>query len=113
MSTKTFVSTATLLSAASLGFSFFWLTSHPTSRLKGKIPSKKYKNFSLLPNVQYHRNDTTYHFHHWAILLMVYFPLLTSRKLRKSHAFHGLFLGSIVQGLLYKDRLQFRFPKGD
>lgn len=102
-----------IVSAGALGFSLFWLTSHPKSRLKRKLPEKTYKNFSLLPNVRYHRKDTSYHLHHWFILSICYVPLLKFKRLRKSRLFHGLFLGSILQGMLYKDRFQLRYPKKD
>lgn len=100
-----------VLSGGLIGFSLFWLTSHPKSKLKSKISEKRYKNLAILPNVRYHKKDKVYHFHHWLVLSIFYLPLLMSRKFRKSHTFHGLFLGSILQGLLYKDSFRFSYPK--
>lgn len=111
MRQKYFVDTGKLLAGASIGFSLFWLTSHPKSRLKKKVPAREYKKFCLLPNVRYIGEDVIYHFHHWLLLSVIYLPLLKSKKLRQSKILHGLFLGSIIQGLLYKDRFQFRYPK--
>lgn len=111
MRQKHFVDTGKLLVGASIGFSLFWLTSHPKSRFKKKLPERKYKKFSFLPNICYIGEEITYHFHHWFLLSAFYFPLLRSKKVRKSKILHGLFLGAIMQGLLYKDRFQFRYPK--
>lgn len=102
-----------VVSAGMVGFSLFWLTSHPKSKLKRNLPEKRYKNFSFLPNVKYHRKDTSYHFHHWLLLSICYVPLLKSKRFRKSRLFHGLFLGGILQGMLYKDRFQFTYPQED
>lgn len=106
-----FVDTGKLLAGVSIGFSLFWLTSHPQSRFKKKLPERKYKKISLLPNICYSSEEITYHFHHWLLLSAVYLPLLKSKKVRKLKMLHGLFLGAIIQGLLYKDRFQFRYPK--
>lgn len=111
MHRKILSNTSKILAGASLGFSLFWLTSHPKSKIKSKLPAKQYKNVSLLPNIKYNHKDHTYHFHHWLILTFFYIPLLKSRKLRRSKLFHGLLLGSIFQGLLYKDRFKFKYPK--
>ena len=99
-----------VLLGAGLGYSLFWLTSHPTSRVKKKLPERSYKKLSILPNITYSHKDNTYHMHHWAILSLFYLSLIASKRLRKSKLLHGLFWGSIAQGLFYKDRFQFKYP---
>ncbi len=91
----------------SIGFSLFFLTSHPRSLVHKKLPSKKIRNVHILPHVKIERKDTTYHVHHWINISSLYFLLyLKKRRLLKSKLFHGFLLGSIVQGLLYKDRFR-------
>lgn len=109
MSKTTIDNTTKVLLGAGFGFFFFLLTSHPQSKLKKSIPEKKYKKISILPNIQYQHKNYIYHFHHWLVLSICYIPLMKSKKIRQSHILHGLFLGSILQGLLYKDRFHFKY----
>ena|SRR6185312_1483529 len=107
MHKKTFIISGKLLIGAGIGFSLFLIASHPKSKMYKKLPTKKYKNFSLLPNITYKKNEIIYHFHHWAILSMCYLPFIYTKKFRKHYVLHGIFMGSILQGLLYKDRFVF------
>jgi len=93
------------------GFYLFWLASHPRSRVHRKIPEVRLKNVSLLPSIRYHKKDRIYHFHHWFLISIFYLPLVYTKKLRRSHVFHGLLLGSILQGLSYKERFKFVYSK--
>lgn len=111
MQQKKWSNYAKLVTCAGIGFSVFWLTSHPRSKVRKYIRPRRYKKLSFLPSITYDAAAHTYHFHHWALLSVTYLSLLTSKKLRKSRLFHGLFLGSIVQGLFFQDRFQFRYPK--
>lgn len=87
------------------GFSFFWLISHPKSGVKKKFPQKNIKNFHFSPNIKIIKDNKVYHFHHWLIFSFVYLPLLvTKRDFLKYKAIHGFILGSIIQGLTFKDR---------
>ncbi len=94
-----------------LGFSFFWLTSHPEkSPVRRKIPAKRYKNLHYLPEIKIEHKDRHYHLHHWAIFGISYLPLLLLRKRAKLNILHGFFIGSILQGLTYHDRFKFIKP---
>lgn len=94
-----------IATGAAAGYGFFWLVSHPTSKLKKKIPVKNFKNFHFLPNIRYKHKDKIYHFHHWVILVSIYLPILISGKnILKFKALHGFMIGSIIQGLSFSDR---------
>jgi hypothetical protein len=88
-----------------LGFSFFWLTSHPKSPVNKKLPNKSIKNIAYSPNIHIKKDDKAYRIHHWTIFSLLYLPLVFSRKgFLKSKIMRGFMLGSIIQGLTYKDR---------
>lgn len=87
------------------GFALWSLFSYPKSAVNKKWPEKKIKNLQVLPHIQYHSKDKTYHIHHWMYFTGLYLTILTlRRKMLKSKLLHGFFLGSIIQGLIYKDR---------
>lgn len=95
-----------------VGFSFFLLISHPKSSINKKIPHKNIKNFTVLPSVQFHTKQKTYHFHHWLNLASLYLVMLTKRKkLLKSKIIHGFMIGSILQGLSYRDAFKMRYKR--
>lgn len=98
--------TAKLVGGFLGGFLASWLISHPhKSPVYRKIPEKKIRNISVLPNLKIHRQDKHYHFHHWMHLSAFYLLILSLRRnLIKSKFLHGVFLGGILQGLTYKDR---------
>src|SRR6476469_7540680 len=54
------------------GFAVFWLASHEKSPLKAKLPEKKIKNISLLPNIKIQRKDKHIHLHHWFNIASIY-----------------------------------------
>lgn len=90
---------------ASVGFTISWLISHPKSKLHKRFPEKRIKNISVFPYVKVHRKDKEYHLHHWLNYTSLYtFYLMKKRRLPKSKFFNGLILGTILQGLTYKDR---------
>lgn len=92
-----------------LGFSLFWITSHHKSPVNRRLPYKKIKNVHYTPELRIARKDKHYHLHHWAIFSATYVPLILARKKRVfgSKVLHGFFIGSILQGLTYKDRFKF------
>lgn len=98
-------STAKILAGGLLGFAFWTLTSHPKSKISQKWPHLKIKNLQLQPNVKYYSKNKEYHIHHWINFAALYVPVLAIRKgILRSKFLHGFFLGSIIQGLIYKDR---------
>lgn len=93
------------LVGGAVGFALFTATSHPKSPVHQKIPHKKVKSISLFPSIKIHREDKHYHLHHWMNHSVIYLLLLAlKRNLIKSKFLHGFIIGTIVQGLTYKDR---------
>lgn len=88
-----------------LGFSFFWMTSHPKSPVNKKLPEKNIKNLSYSPHIRIKKEGKAYRLHHWTIFSFLYLPLIFIKKgFLKSKIMRGFILGSIIQGLTYKDR---------
>lgn len=92
-----------------LGYLFFVLTSHPNSKVHGKLPQKKIKNIQVFPNIKIARKDKEYHLHHWMNLSSLYlFLLFKKRRMLRSKYLNGFFVGGILQGLSYDDRFKIR-----
>ncbi len=91
------------------GFSFFTVTSHQKSPIYKKLPEKKLKNISYFPNIKVKKEKGSYHhIHHWMILMALYTPFILIKRLRHK-LIHGFLIGSIIQGLSYKDRFQIKY----
>jgi len=83
--------------------------------LPNRLPTLRFKNIEILPNVKIHFRNKTYHFHHWfylsvftlaAVMMFDNWLHYTSAK-----AIAGASLGGIIQGLRYPDRFKFRHPR--
>lgn len=98
---------------AVLGFVLFWVTSHNSSPVNKKLPVKKYKKVHYSPHIKIERKNNHLHLHHWAIFGVSYLPLLALRRRFKLNLLHGFFIGSVIQGLTYKDRFEFVKPFSD
>ncbi len=98
---------AKLFAGLIAGFSFFIVSSYQKSPVK-KLPERKIKNVSYFPNIKIQKKDGHYHIHHWIILSALYAPFILAERLR-SKFLHGFLIGSIVQGLTYKDRFQIKY----
>jgi len=100
---------AEVVLGGALGFALFWLTSHNSSPVNKRMPYKKIKNVHYSPEIRISSKGKDYHLHHWAIFGASYIPLVLGRKRKVlgSKILHGFFLGSIIQGLTYKDRFKF------
>jgi len=96
------------------GFLVSYLLSHPTSRrsLNKKLPQKRIKNLQYLPNIKYKHKDRIYWMHHWASYASLYTALFAFKKksVFKRKVFNAFILGTIMQGLTYKDRFKFVHP---
>lgn len=104
---KAIVRNSLLIAAgAGLAFVIFSLTSHPRSKVHRALPQKKIKNLQVFPHIKIVTKDTTYHFHHWLIFSTLYWRLFLKKRVFNSKFLHGIMLGSIFQGLLYKDRFR-------
>lgn len=101
--------TIKLAIGAGIGFGLFWISSHPKSKLHNRLPKWKIRNFEFLPNVKIVGKEKSYHLHHWAILGLLYYRYFLQQKKFQSKLLHGFMLGSILQGLTYKDRFKFSY----
>lgn len=107
---KTLIKNSVLIATgASFAFAVFWITSHPKSKVHKALPNKKIKNLQVLPHVKIVTKDKSYHFHHWMTFSVIYWRLFLKKKIFRSKLLHGMMLGSILQGLTYKDRFQIRY----
>lgn len=93
------------------GYTFFQYFTHPNKK-KHIVPKVKYKNVEILPNVRIHFRKTTLHLHHWFIFTAV----TISSLFILDGIFHllpikGMAIGGIIQGLRFKDRFKFRYPR--
>ena len=75
------------------GFLFFTLSS---GKKKGKI-----KNFIVILKTKNHQ----YHFHHWIIAFLIILILISFGYY--NNFIYGFLIGSILQGLTYRDRYKF------
>ncbi len=89
-------------------FLFFTVSSHQKSPIYKNLPEKKLKNISYFPNIKIQKGKGRYHIHHWMIFSALYAPFILVERLR-SKFLHGLIIGSIIQGLTYKDRFQIKY----
>ncbi len=99
---------AKILAGLIAGFSFFTVSSHQKSPIYKKLPAKKLKNISYFPNIKIQKGKGHYHIHHWIVFSALYAPFILIERLR-SKFLHGLIIGSIIQGLTYKDRFQIKY----
>ncbi len=96
------------LAGAISGFSFFAVSSHRKSPIYKMLPNRKIKNISYFPNIKIQKKNKHYHIHHWMIFSALYAPFILIKRLR-SKLLHGLIIGSIIQGLTYKDRFRIKY----
>lgn len=94
-----------------IGYMLFWLTSHPThSPVRRRIPTKRIRNIEFMPEIKIRRKNREYHVHHWLSISSLYLILLLvkRKKFLRSKLAQGFLIGSILQGLTYKDRFKIR-----
>lgn len=80
-----------------------------------RLPAVKIGNFEILPCVRIHVRNTTLRFHHWFYLsvfivgaLVLYDNIMHFTTFKVAT---GASLGSILQGLTYPDRFEFKYPR--
>jgi len=92
-------------------YAFFSNFSNPEKK-KHFVPKLKFYRIEFLPNLRLHLKNNILHFHHWLLflcllaLLSVIYPLFHEFTM-----FKGLLLGGIFQGLTFRDRFTFVYPK--
>lgn len=98
---------------AIVSFLAFTLATHPKSKINKKLPEKKIKNLQIFPRVSISIRDRVFHFHHWILLTPVYLFLSNVGGFLSTNVVHGLFLGGIMQGLMFRDRFRMVFRKDE
>ncbi|CAN5170104.1 hypothetical protein BH09PAT1_BH09PAT1_0590 [soil metagenome] len=80
-----------------------------------RLPAIKLGNFEILPVMRIHVKNTTVRLHHWFYLsvfivgaLVLYDNIMHFTTFKVAT---GASLGSILQGLTYPDRFEFRYPR--
>lgn len=99
------------ISSLLCGYYLALVVSHPKHR-KGSLPSVRFKNVEILPNVRIHIGGKTYWFHHWAILsVLLVVMFIAYDSFQHFMLLKGAALGGVFQGLRYSDRFKFRHPR--
>lgn len=89
-----------IIPAVALGYLTLRVTSHPTSRLRKKLPNIKTKRVQVFPVIRFYFFGRVFHLHHW-----VNFSILLSLSLFLNAGFldftitQGILLGGILHGL--------------
>lgn len=89
-----------LVPATALGYLTFRAATHPTSRIRRKMPNVKVKRVQLFPVLRIHLFSRVFHLHHWfsfSILLLI--SSFASIAILDQVFTKGLLLGGIIQGL--------------
>lgn len=94
-----------IIPAIALGYLTLKYTTHPSSRIRKKLPNIKTKRIQIFPVIRIHIFGRVIHFHHWfcfSIILILSFFI--SIGILDFAVTKGILLGGIIQGL--------RMPKG-
>lgn len=89
-----------IIPATALGYLTFRVTTHPTSRIRRKLPNLKTKRIQVFPVIRFKVFGRVIHFHHWfcfSIILILSF--FTSVGILDFVVTKGILLGGIIQGL--------------
>lgn len=89
-----------LLPATALGYLTFRATSHPTSRIRRKMPNLKVKRVQLFPVLRVHAFGRNIHLHHWfGFSVLLVSTAFGNMGFLETSIARGLLLGGIIQGL--------------
>ena len=89
-----------IIPATALGYLTLRATTHPTSRIRRKMPNFKVKRVQVFPVLRINIFGRVIHLHHWmsfSILLAISFFI--SAGILDFVVTKGLLLGGIIQGL--------------
>lgn len=86
--------------ATALGYLTFKAATHPTSRIRRKMPNVKLKRVQVFPVIRVHAFGRVIHLHHWFnfSLILATSAFVNMGILELTFA-KGLLLGGIIQGL--------------
>ena len=89
-----------IIPAAALGYLTFKATTHPSSRIRRRMPNVKVKRLQLFPVIRIHMFGRVFHLHHWFNLsILLILSIFTSLGILDHLFTKGLLLGGIIQGL--------------
>ncbi|MBU1031982.1 hypothetical protein KKE03_03620 [Patescibacteria group bacterium] len=89
-----------LIPATALGYLTLKVTTHPTSRIRRKLPNVKKGRIQVFPVLRFKIFGRVIHIHHWisfSILLIMSFFITTG--ILDFMVTKGILLGGIIQGL--------------
>lgn len=89
-----------IVPATVLGYLTFRATSHPTSKIRRKLPNLKVKRVQVFPVVRIYLFGRVIHLHHWfAFSIILIISAFISFGIFDYVFTKGVLLGGIIQGL--------------
>ncbi len=89
-----------ILPATALGYLTFRATSHPTSRIRRKLPNLRMKRLQVFPVLRIYLFGRVIHLHHWfAFSIILAVSTFISVGIFDYVFAKGMLLGGIIQGL--------------
>lgn len=102
-----------IIPGAALGYVTLRATTHPTSRIRRKLPNVKVKRVQVFPVLRINIFGRVVHFHHWinfSILLLLSFfisvgvlDVMVTKGILLGGIIHGLTLPKEHRKIVYKD----------
>lgn len=87
-----------------LGYFVSHLLSHPSSKVKHKLPHIQIKWVQILPNIRIHAKGRVILLHHWMNLTIVFvISIIVNQGFLDLLSTKGIIVGGIIQGLTYPD----------
>lgn len=89
-----------LIPATALGYLTFRVTTHPTARIRRKLPTIKTKRIQILPVIRFRVFGRVIHLHHWVSFSIVLgLSFFISMGIVDYIVTKGILLGGIIHGL--------------
>ena len=93
------------IAAATAGFGFYTIFTHPNKFLNSRLPKIKLKTIEFLPNLRINYKKNTIWVHHW-ITLTIILAIISYKAadITQLLMVKGFILGGAIQGITFKDR---------
>ncbi|MBI2597531.1 hypothetical protein HYW41_05240 [Candidatus Daviesbacteria bacterium] len=89
-----------LIPTTVLGYYTFKATSHPTSRIRKRMPNVKLKRVQVFPVLRVYLFGRVFHLHHWFLFsILLILSIFASIGILDLVFTRGMLLGGIIQGL--------------
>jgi len=108
-----FMEYLSIIPATALGYLTFRVTTHPTSRIRKKLPNIKTKRLQVFPVIRFKLFGRVFHLHHWfsfsVILVLSFFlsvgilDFMITKGILLGGIIHGLTLPKEHRRIIYKD----------